>query len=75
MSRTVARIAGAVLIIAGLGLILGRRTLGTLALRLRGEPYVERGEARGYGAAFMVAGDIMIAVGALLLLGIVPQPR
>jgi hypothetical protein len=75
VSRSVAQIVGAFLIVAGFSLILGRKALGAWALRLRGGSPAEEGENRGYGAAFMVVGDIMIAVGTLLLLGIVPQPR
>lgn len=75
MPPVVARIVGFVLIAVGLGLVLGRKALGAWTLRLRGEPPAQEGENRGYGAGFMVAGDIMIAVGALLVLGISPQPR
>ena len=75
MSQTVSRVVGGLLIVAGFTLILGRRALGAWMLRRRGEPPAQDGENRGYGAPFMVVGDIMIAVGALLLLGIAPQPR
>jgi hypothetical protein len=74
MSQPIARILGGVLIVVGFTLVLGRKALGAWMLRLRGEPPAEEGENRGYGAAFMVVGDILIAVGALLLLGIVPLP-
>jgi hypothetical protein len=70
-----ARMLGGILVVAGFGLIVGRKGLAAWMLRLRGEPPAQEGDARGYGAPFMVAGDVMIAVGALLLLGIVPQPR
>jgi hypothetical protein len=70
-----ARIIGAAFVLIGFTLIFARKWLGAWALRLRGEPPAQEGENRGYGAAFMVVGDVLIAVGALLLLGIVPQPR
>lgn len=69
------RIVGAALVVLGFSLVLARKRLGAWALKVRGEPPAQEGENRGYGAAFMVIGDILIAVGALLLLGISPQPR
>jgi hypothetical protein len=75
MPQPLARSVGGILIVAGFGFVLGRKALAAWTLRLRGEPPAEEGDARGYGAPFMVVGDVMIAVGALLLLGIVPQAR
>ncbi len=74
MSPLVIRVIGAVLILAGVSLIAAHRRLGAWALKTRGEQPTQEGEPRGYGAAFMVAGDVLIAVGVILVLGLFPAP-
>ncbi len=69
------QLVGGVLVASGGALILARKQLGAWALKVRGEPPTQEGETRGYGAAFMVAGDILIAIGAILVLGLFPMPR